>query len=204
MVTAEYHPSYDLIRFVCSPDGQIIPDVAAKLPGRGCWVLAKRQILEDAIKRKLFLRFGSQALGSKKKNDIEELEENLNEDKKTSILVRDDLVDQVEGLLHKRCLDYLGLANRAGNVLTGFEKVRTALKSFKTNVLFVSSDCAENGRNKITQGLDNLQVFDMFARNELSQAVGMDNVVHLAIMPGGIRTGLLRELSRYENCRKRL
>jgi hypothetical protein len=27
-----------LIRFVKGPDGRVVPDVAAKLPGRGAWV----------------------------------------------------------------------------------------------------------------------------------------------------------------------
>lgn len=202
LVTGDVYPASELIRFVCAPDGQIIPDVAAKLPGRGCWVLARREVLEAAIKKKVFLRFGYQVLSSAKKGDVEELDENAEEGKKRAVTVKDDLVDQVEMLLKKRCLDYLGLANRAGNVISGFEKVRGTLKSGKTNVLMNASDGAENGRSKMCQGLDNLQVIDMFTRDDLSQAIGNGNAVHLALLSGGIRTSLLRELSRYKHCRK--
>lgn len=203
LVTGDVYPASELIRFVCAPDGQIIPDVAAKLPGRGCWILANREILEAAIKRKIFLRFGHQVLSNASKGDLEELDEKkVEEGKKRTVTVNDDLMDQIEMLLKKRCLDYLGLANRAGNVISGFEKVRATLKSGKTTVLMNASDGAENGRSKMCQGLDNLQVIDMFTRDDLSQAIGNENAVHLALLPGGIRTSLLRELSRYKHCRK--
>ena len=31
-----------LIRFVAGPDGQVVPDLGRKLPGRGVWVTASR------------------------------------------------------------------------------------------------------------------------------------------------------------------
>jgi len=202
LVTGEVYPASELIRFVCAPDGQIIPDVAAKLPGRGCWILAKREILQQAIKKKILVRFARQVLAGKEKNDLEELDEETEQDNKITITVREDLMEQIEELLQKRCLDYLGLANRAGNVISGFEKARATLKSGKTNVLLIASDGAENGRSKMCQGLDNLRVIDLFSRDELSKAIGTENAVNLALLPGGIRTSLLRELSRYEQCRK--
>lgn len=204
LVTGEIYPAYKLVRFVCAPDGQIVPDVAAKLPGRGCWVSAKREHLETAVNKKMFVRFGYQVLSnlSKKKADIEELDDVSCEKEKRTITVNSDLVDQIEELLEKRCLDYLGLANRAGNVLSGFEKVKATLKSGKTSVLLTAFDGAENGRMKMCQGLDNLRVIDIFTRDKLSQAVGLENAVHLALLPGGIAVSLLREISRYEDCRK--
>lgn len=202
LVTGDVYPASELVRFVCGPDGQIVPDVAAKLPGRGCWILAKRDILEQALKKNIFLRFGHQILSDKKKTDLDELDDMPLKKEKQSIKVADDLVGQIELLLRKRCLDYIGLANRAGNILSGFEKVRAALKSGKTNVLLTACDGADNGRSKMCQGLDNLRVFDTFSRDELSKAMGIENAVHLALLPGGIRTSLLREISRFERCRK--
>ncbi|MBT5185744.1 MAG: DUF448 domain-containing protein [Kordiimonadaceae bacterium] len=205
LVTKEVYPSSELLRFVCAPDGSIVPDVAAKLPGRGCWVYAKRDILEEAIKKKIFLRFGHQVQGNlvKKSKDIEELKENESANKETiSVTVADDLLDLIVELLRKRCLDYVGLANRSGILIPGFEKVRSILKNGKTNVLLTACDGAKNGRSKVCQGFDNLKVIDSFTREELSQASGLENAVHLALLPGGIRTSLLREISRYEQCRK--
>ena len=82
LVTKEVYSASELIRFVCAPDGQITPDVAAKLPGRGCWILAKRDVLEEAVKKKVFLRFGHQVIASSKKNDLDELDEKCGKRKK--------------------------------------------------------------------------------------------------------------------------
>lgn len=203
LVTKEVHSSSELIRFVCDPDGNIIPDIAAKLPGRGCWIYAERGILNKAVEKNIFLRFGQKVFSSSAQDnkDVNDLGDNLENNKKR-VSVKSDLVDQIEALLLKRCMDYIGLANRAGNIVSGFEKVRAVLKNKKTQVLLAASDGAENGRNKICQGLDNIQIIDMFTRNQLSQATGLGNAVHLALLPGGISMSLLREISRYERCKK--
>ena len=56
IATGEVQPKYGLIRFVAGPDGQIVPDVLGKLPGRGVYVAADRAALELAVKKKLFAR----------------------------------------------------------------------------------------------------------------------------------------------------
>ena len=43
IVAMERRPQGEMIRFVLSPDGQVTPDLAAKLPGRGAWVTASRK-----------------------------------------------------------------------------------------------------------------------------------------------------------------
>lgn len=203
MVTGETLPASKLIRFVAGPDGVIVPDVAAKLPGRGCWVQANRTILQEAIKKKIFLRVGRQLMKNVK-NDVEELEEEDGKKQKVNVTVNDTLADQIEELLHKRVLDYVGLANRAGNLIAGFEKVRSAFTGGKSTILLTASDAAENGRSKMCQGLANLRVIDCFTRDELSQAAGLSNAVHIALLPGGITTSLLREISRFEGLRKKV
>ena len=45
-----------LLRFVLSPQGEVAPDVKGKSPGRGVWVTARKQIVDDAVKRRAFQR----------------------------------------------------------------------------------------------------------------------------------------------------
>ena len=45
-----------MIRFVLSPDSQVTPDLAARLPGRGAWVTASREAIELAVKKGAFSR----------------------------------------------------------------------------------------------------------------------------------------------------
>src|SRR5271154_6053491 len=56
IVTGEIKPEHSLIRFVADPDGKIVPDVAARLPGRGAWVTASRAAIREAVQKKLFAR----------------------------------------------------------------------------------------------------------------------------------------------------
>src|SRR3982750_2664070 len=42
-VSREVRPIGELIRFVVSPQGEVIPDLKRKLPGRGLWVSASRR-----------------------------------------------------------------------------------------------------------------------------------------------------------------
>ena len=45
IVTGDVQPKAGLVRFVVGPDGQIVPDLADKLPGRGIWVTADRGLI---------------------------------------------------------------------------------------------------------------------------------------------------------------
>src|SRR3954469_8675420 len=49
-------PIGELIRFVVSPQGEVVPDLKRKLPGRGLWVTASRQTVAEAVRRNHFSR----------------------------------------------------------------------------------------------------------------------------------------------------
>jgi len=52
VATRTVRPVADMIRFVVGPDGEAVPDLKRKLPGRGVWVTATQDALSDAVKRK--------------------------------------------------------------------------------------------------------------------------------------------------------
>ena len=99
---ATVRPVSDLIRFVVGPDGEAVPDIKCKLPGRGVWVTATQEALEDAIKRKAFAR------GFKR-----------------DVRLPPDLAARTERLLAQAVLDALGDGRtRPGLVAAGFAKDR--------------------------------------------------------------------------------
>src|SRR5947207_14045299 len=53
-VSREVRPIDELIRFVISPQGDIVPDLKRKLPGRGMWIAASRQMVAEAVRRHQF------------------------------------------------------------------------------------------------------------------------------------------------------
>ena len=100
VVSGAVMPEAALVRFVSGPDGEVVPDLARKLPGRGVWVAADRASVATAAKKNLFARSA-----------------------KAPLKAGPDLADEVERLLRARVLSGLGLARRAGELVMGFEKV---------------------------------------------------------------------------------
>lgn len=163
----------ELVRFVIAPDGTVVPDIEEKLPGRGLWLTASRDIVAASSGKGLFARA---ARGPAR--------------------APANLADQVEALLTRRCLDLLGFARRAGQVTTGFEKVRSWLGAGKASLLLEASDGAEDGRRKLAISARDIPVIDLFRGDELSQALGRENAVHVAVRAGKLAGLLQQEAAR--------
>ena len=99
IVTRQVGEPDGLLRFVAGPDMSVVPDLKRKLPGRGCWVTAERQYVEQAAKKNIFAR----AL-------------------KMKVTSPDDLPEMVDRLLKQSVLGSLGLARKAGQVVMGAAK----------------------------------------------------------------------------------
>jgi predicted RNA-binding protein YlxR (DUF448 family) len=154
-----------LIRFVEGPGGEITPDLARKLPGRGLWVAADRAAVTTAAKKSLFSKAARKPL-----------------------VASPDLADRVEALLMARLLAGLGLARKAGALTCGFEAVHEALASRRAAVLVEASDGAEDGRRKMLGAVRSatppVQLIGLFSQSEMGLALGLENVVHTALLAG--------------------
>lgn len=154
-----------LVRFVAGPDGVVTPDLARKLPGRGMWVAADRESVDTAAKKGLFSRSA-----------------------KTRLTAPADLSDQVAALLHRRLLDGLGLARRAGDLTSGFEKVLAAVRGGKAAWLVEASDGAADGRRKLLSACRTSpappELIGVFSSAEMGLALGGENVIHTAFLAG--------------------
>lgn len=178
IATGETKGPAEMVRFVVGPDGEIVPDLAGELPGRGIWVSARRDCLELAVKRRLFARAA-----------------------RAEVRVDPDLPLQVERLAARRALDLLGLARRAGLLVAGFEKVRERLQAGRVAVLVQAADAAADGRARIRSGAGELPVVELFSVAELSLALGRENVVHAALAPGSLAQRFLAEAARLRGLR---
>ena len=165
IVSGEVLPEARLIRFVAGPDGLVAPDLARKLPGRGIWVEATRAAVSQAAARGLFARAA-----------------------KAQLKAPPDLADQVEKLLTARLLNGLGLARRAGELTWGYEKVASVVASGRVGWLIEASDGSHDGRRKLRQvcarSPDPPRLFGVFSSSELGLALGLENVIHLALLAG--------------------
>lgn len=160
IVTGDEPGESELVRFALGPDGQVTPDILAKLPGRGAWVRARRAEVEKAVQKGAF----SRAFKAKASAPA-------------------DLADIVEAILARRCLDILGLARKAGVLVSGFDQVEAAFRAAKPLGLIEASNGSDGGRDKLLRLAFGLwgnapPVVGCFSAEELGMALGRDRVVH--------------------------
>jgi predicted RNA-binding protein YlxR (DUF448 family) len=178
IVSHESLPDAKLIRFALAPDGAIVPDVAAKLPGRGAWVRADRESVETAARKQLFSRaFKCEARAPA------------------------DLAERTESLLARRCLDQLGLMRRAGAVAMGATQVESAIRGKPALTLIEATDGAEEGREKLMSLHIGLwggppAAVACFSSEDLGVALGRERVIHACLLQERLATGWAAEIGR--------
>jgi len=183
IATGTVRPKAELIRFVVGPDGEVVPDLAERLPGPGLWVSAEREALRRAQAKGLFAKAARQ-----------------------SVRAPDDLVDRVEALLHRSCIDLIGMARRAGQAVAGYEKVHAWLAEGRAAVLLAASDGAADGRAKLAAlaaAVRPVPLVEIFSADALGMAFARDRMVHAAIARGGLAERLVAEAARLDGIRGR-
>jgi uncharacterized protein len=184
VATRIVRPIADLIRFVVGPDGEAVPDIKGKLPGRGVWVTATRDALDQAIKRKALARGFKQV-----------------------VRLPPDLVERTERLLERSALDGLAMAGKAGLAVAGFAKTEAALQRGDAVALLHAATAAPDGVRKLEaasrRGPSNgsLAVSEIFTSAQLDLALGRPNVVHAALLAGPPSDTFLSRLRRLERFR---
>ena len=181
--TGEKAARDSMLRFVVGPDDVVAPDISARLPGRGAWTLATREALDQAVTKKAFNRAF-----------------------KRQVQTADGLCDQLETLLARKCLDLLGFAKRAGELILGFDQVREQIRQTRPACVVEASDGAADGRRKVlslARGLYSApdrpagtSVIGCFTAEELGMALGRDRVIHAVVKQGRFSQTWLAEIAR--------
>ncbi|MDD5587116.1 MAG: DUF448 domain-containing protein [Alphaproteobacteria bacterium] len=175
LATGAVKPKAELIRFVLDPENRVVPDLAARLPGRGLWVTASREALQTAAGKNLFARAA-----------------------KTSAHADPSLPEQVERLLARRCLELLGLARGAGLVVTGQPQVEEALKAGALAFVLVAADAGRDVLKKMGRAT---LVHSALTRDRLGEALGREHLVTLGLRPHILTEKLRTELARWQGVR---
>ena len=145
-----------MIRFVVGPEGEVVPDLARRLPGRGLWVRAERAALERAMAKNLFSKAA-----------------------RAAVKAPADLADRVERLLLERTLADLGRARRAGRAVAGYVKVEQMIGRHQVGLLVVANEADGDGLQKLrATGLPLERLGDAAA---LGGIFGREQAVYVAI-----------------------
>lgn len=178
LVSGETAPKAGLIRFVLGPDGAVVPDLAGKLPGRGMWLTADREVIETAVRKNAFSRAA-----------------------RTQVAAPPDLADTVEAGLVQRLIHHVALARKAGGAVAGFEKVKDWLAQGRARVLLQASDGSERGKGKLWTP-EGGRYFAVLTAEELGVAFGRERVIHGALAAGGLSTRVVEEAAKLAGLRK--
>ena len=178
IATGESQPKAGLIRFCLGPEGQVVPDILGRLPGRGFYVSADRALIEKAAKKGLFARAARQP-----------------------VKLPDGLPDLVERLLAQRVVDLLSMARKAGQAVTGYEKVKDWLVKGQAATLIQASDGSERGKTKLHAPEGKHGFIGVLTAEEIGLAFGRDRAIHAALAAGGLRTRVVEEAARLAGLR---
>lgn len=175
--TGEVKPVSELVRFVVSPERELVPDILARLPGRGIWVSADRKALELAVQKKLFARAARGEVG-----------------------VAPDMADRIEAALARRVGDLMSLARKSGDAVAGYEKVKDWLIKDYAEVLIQASDGSERGKSKLSTPQGG-RFIGWLTADELGLAFGRQTVIHAALSAGGLTSRVVEEALRLKGVR---
>ena len=185
IVTGESQPKVGLIRFGLGPDGQVVPDVLERLPGRGFYVVASRGAIEKAVTKGLFARAARKPVRLQGES-------------------ASGLCDLLEKQLARRVVDLLSMARKASKAVTGFEKVKDWLTKDKAAVLIQASDGSERGKTKLHPPEGPNAFIGCLTQQELGLAFGRDYAIHVALAAGGLTKRIVEEAARLAGIREHI
>lgn len=179
IVTGEVAPKAGLIRFVVGPEAMVVPDILARLPGRGIYVSSDRAAITKAAAKGLFSRAA-----------------------RTPVKSPDGLADLVEALMLRRVIDLVSLARKAGDAVMGYEKVKDWLAKGQARVLLQASDGSERGKTKLRAPDGEDTFIGCLTAGEMGLAFGRERAIHAALAAGGLTTRVVEEAARLTGLRE--
>ncbi len=161
-----------MIRFVVSPDRVVVPDLAARLPGRGLWLSARADVIETACKRGAFARAA-----------------------RAAVTVPADLPARLRQGMERRIVEFLGLARRAGQAVAGHDKAGEWLRDGRAALVVQASDGSPEERRRFLSGRD-IPVVAPLSGAALGAVFGRERAVHVVVASGRLAEALRTEAGR--------
>ncbi len=174
-ISRERMAKEQMIRFVISPDRLVVPDLAARLPGRGIWLSARWDVLQAATQRGVFAKAA-----------------------RGPVHVPPDLLSVLQASLVRRIGELLGLARRAGQAVCGFQKAREILVAGRAGLVIEAQDGSPDEIARFLGGhAAHIPVVQPLSGAELGSIFGRDHVVHVVVTKGQLAAKLTDEAARW-------
>lgn len=161
-----------MLRFVLDPDRNLVPDLAERLPGRGMWLSAKADVIEEAARRGAFQKAA-----------------------RGEVHVPPELRARIEDGLRGRVRDLVGFARRAGQAVSGWQAAREWLQAGRVGLLVQAADGSLAEKARLV-GLRQLPTVAPLDAAQLGALFGRDRAVHVAIASGRLAERIAAEAAR--------
>ena len=174
LASGERYEKAAMIRFVVDPSGELTPDPAERLPGRGLWLCADRDLVETAMEKRLFAKAA-----------------------RAPVTVPTDLVLRLDNLMVRRCQERIGMARRAGQAVMGHEKAAAWFKKGKAALIVMAADASGSAPEISFEKV----IRSALTGEELGRVFDRDRTVYVAVADGSILENLRVDLERLAGLR---
>jgi predicted RNA-binding protein YlxR (DUF448 family) len=170
-----------LVRFVRSPDGEILTDLRSRLPGRGAYLCNSRSCIETAVSRKQFDRTFRQVCQP---------------------VTVDQLAEGIAQELLTHMASLLGMARKSAKFVSGGNAVQDALTRRKPLAVVIlardiSLPIGEKVRRKAAA--QNVVITKLFDKIELGRILGRAERSVVGLPDGKLAEAFLSDLLRYQD-----
>lgn len=162
-----------MLRFVVGPDGRVVADLSARLPGRGMWLQADRAILEDGQLARAFSRAARQ-----------------------KVEIPEGFAESVRDGLAKRLLDGISLGRRAGEAVCGFQKCRERIVAGRVGAVICAAGASQDEVARLLSGHRDLPMVRV-PGDVLAVSFGRERAVYAVMAPGALAERLKAEYKRF-------
>lgn len=137
-----------LIRIVSSPEGLLIPDLKAKLPGRGAYVCSHSPCIRKATRKGVLSRSLKRPIEASELSGLEK---------------------KVDEALDRKIFSFLSVLMKGKKIVIGRESIRESLRRGKIHLLLRAADArdAQSGSSKA-----NVTVRVLSSRGRLGDCIG--------------------------------
>ena len=168
-------PISELLRFV-ELGNALLPDFNKKLPAKGMYITNNKLSLTQALEKKLFHKVS-----------------------RHNLRIADDFMETVENLIKQKALESINLARKSGALVTGFEKVKEAIKKNNVEFIIQATDAGHDGQEKMAFLAKNIEIFNLFSIDELDMTLNRENTVHVAVLKSDVSRMVYQNLKKYQN-----
>lgn len=170
----------DLLRYVLTPQGELLVDYRGRLPGRGAYTCVEIGCIHEAIRRRQFARTFKRDLPA------------VGLDSVSQELSR-QIQDRISGLI--------GMARKAHQLLSGSSLILDRLSSGAPIAFVVMAQDVSDGIGEKVAGRarsHSVHCYRMFEKEFLGRLLGTGQRSVLALLPGSLAAAIRVELERYQ------